>query len=42
MFAGDIIVIIGVLIFYLSITGFIVTQKIQQKMQEAKQVIIEV
>ncbi len=42
MFAGDIISVVGVLMVYLPLAWFIVTEKTQQKIVESKQVIIEV
>lgn len=42
IFAGDIMTLLGVLIVFLTLAGWIVTHSVQKKIQEGKQVIIEV
>lgn len=42
VYAGDIVVLIGVLIFFLALTGALITKKVKQKIEHAMQEIIEV
>ena len=42
IYAADIVAVIGVLMVYLSLAGWIITEKTQQLVQESKQQIIEV
>lgn len=42
LYIGDILVVVGAFITYLSLWGLIVSKKAQEKLKESKQIIIEV
>ena len=42
VYAGDIVILIGVLIFFLTLTGALITKKVKRRIEKTMQEIIEV